>query len=59
MEQKGPGQSGEVEQCKTHEVQQGQMKSPAPGSGQCLVSEQSEDGGMESSPGRRTWGAAG
>lgn len=30
----GPEQAGEVGRCEPHEVQQGQVHSPAPGSGQ-------------------------
>ena len=38
MPPEGPGQAWEVGPCEPHEVQQGQVQSPAPGLGQPLVS---------------------
>ena len=56
----GPGQAGEVGLCEPHEVQQGQVQGPAPGSGQSLLSVQAGgDEGIESSPAKQDLGGTG
>jgi len=56
MPSEGPGQAQEVDLYESQEVQQGQVQSPAPGSGQPPVSIRLEYEEIESSPAEKDLG---